>query len=516
MQYYNQKIKELLLVFLFVFCLLMPLVSTFNKSATWDEPRHFYTGLRYLLNKPLPPGVISSFSPPLGALNVLPSFILGKILKIDFLKDINYFYDYIFSARLVSAVYSLILAILVFRWASHLYGESAGITALSLYAFSPNIIAHAGLLTTDIALSCFAFGWFYYFYRTCQDYRLKNILLCVLFFSLGLISKFNFLLFILIYFTLGFILYLEKKGKEKKEFLWRFFWVSLISFVFGLIFLNLSYGFKFLNLRFFIPLPHLYLSELKNILIEAGKVGHPSFLMGKYSLYGWRHYYLIAFLIKTPLAIIMFFLFSIYISLKSRQSKTKVKEYFLWIPVLMFFLFVSLQRCQIGLRHILPVYPFIFVFTSKITNSNYVKSKIFRNTFIVLLIWLIISSLAIFPDYLAYFNPLTGGPANGYKYLVDSNLDWGQELGNLKKYMDRNNLTKINLSYFGSLPPEYYGIDYEDIPAFSTKGVFAISATNLQGVYFKNHARFFWLKKYQPKEKIGYSIFIYEIKNNVK
>ena len=140
----------------------MPLASTFNKSATWDEPRHFYTGLRYLLNKPLPPGIISSFSPPLEALNTLPSLIIAKILRIDFFKSPDYFYDYIFSARIASAIYSLILSFFVFRWASQLYGEPAGIFALTLYAFSPNILAHAGILTTDIILTCVSFVWFYY------------------------------------------------------------------------------------------------------------------------------------------------------------------------------------------------------------------------------------------------------------------------------------------------------------------------------------------------------------------
>lgn len=504
-------IKSLVLVFLFVFCLSMPLISSFNKSATWDEPRHFYSGLRYLFHKPLPQGITSSFSPPLEALNTLPSLIIGKISGIDFFKNIDYFYDYIFYARIVNAIYSLILAFFVFRWAGQLYGESGGIFALMLYAFSPNILAHAGILTTDIILTCVSFIGFYYFYKLKQEYCFKNLFFFALFFSLGLLSKFSFLLFIPIYFTLAFLLWLDKPAERRRVFLRQAILILLITLFFSLLILNLSYGFKISRQGSLFGIPGLYLSELKHVLIEAARVGHPSFLMGKYSVHGWRHYYLIAFLIKTSLATIIFFIFSIYISFKNGNLKEDSKEYFLWVPALMFFLLVSLQRCQIGLRHILPVYPFIFVFSSKIAKSIYLKNKFFRNTLILLLIWLVASSLAIFPDYLAYFNRLAGGPDNGYRYLVDSNLDWGQDLGGLKKYIEEHNIEKINLSYFGSVSPQYYRIEYQDISPFKIKGVFAISATNLQGVYFKDHNRFSWLKRYQPEEKIGYSIFIYEI-----
>jgi hypothetical protein len=134
---------------------------------------------------------------------------------------------------------------------------------------------------------------------------------------------------------------------------------------------------------------------------------------------------------------------------------------------------------------------------------------------------------------LAYFNELAGGPDNGYKYLVDSNLDWGQDLAGLKKYMDKNSIKSVKLSYFGSADARYYDIKYEYLPSIGlepdnpgepwwyedgytedcgpVQGLIAVSATNLQGVLFENRECFKWLEDYEPVAKIGYSIFIYDV-----
>ena len=81
-------------------------------------------------------------------------------------------------------------------------------------------------------------------------------------------------------------------------------------------------------------------------------------------------------------------------------------------------------------------------------------------------VWLVLGALRVSPHYLAYFNQIAGGPGNGYRCLVDSNLDWGQDLKGLKRYMDRNGITSIKLSYFGTVNPRQYGIAYEALPSF--------------------------------------------------
>ena len=131
---------------------------------------------------------------------------------------------------------------------------------------------------------------------------------------------------------------------------------------------------------------------------------------------------------------------------------------------------------------------------------------------------------SICPHYLAFFNQFVGGPENGHRYMVDSNLDWGQDLKGLKKWMDQYQIHYINLSYFGTADPVYYGIrctylpggPFYDDPLMRNPllpGYVAISATNLRGVYFLEQARDVYkpLLNSQPVAVIGYSIYVYRV-----
>ena len=145
------------------------------------------------------------------------------------------------------------------------------------------------------------------------------------------------------------------------------------------------------------------------------------------------------------------------------------------------------------------------------------------------------TSVSVAPDYLAYFNELAGGPKNGYKFLVLSNVDIGQDLPGLKKFMDNNNIEKIQLSYHGSADPADYGINYELMPTpifnpwhpnytqSSVKyreyqydcrerdGYMVVSVTYLHNLFLTNKTCYDWLKDYEPIAKIGYSINVYNI-----
>jgi hypothetical protein len=142
------------------------------------------------------------------------------------------------------------------------------------------------------------------------------------------------------------------------------------------------------------------------------------------------------------------------------------------------------------------------------------------------LIFTIVSSLRVAPHQLAYFNEIIGGPDQGYRYLADSNLDWGQDLKGVKAYMERERLPIIYFSYFGSAPVSYYGIRYQyvpgtwplelpppadKVPAASPRKILAISTNNLQDVFTPYNPLFLWLRQRTPFAKIGYSIFLYDL-----
>ena len=149
-----------------------------------------------------------------------------------------------------------------------------------------------------------------------------------------------------------------------------------------------------------------------------------------------------------------------------------------------------------------------------------------------MVLWLIIGSAKIFPHYLTFFNELAGGPDNGHKILIDSNLDWGQELIGLRNYMTQENISSVKLSYHGTADPTAYGVVYEPLPSYPynqwtsdtvpdsvlnpPNGVYAISANNLQGLRFKNHDLYATFRQRRPDAVLGHSIFIYRITSTGK
>jgi hypothetical protein len=189
--------------------------------------------------------------------------------------------------------------------------------------------------------------------------------------------------------------------------------------------------------------------------------------------------------------------------------------------------FSFFNELNIGLRYILPVFPFLFVWfgslagfrcgrrTAKKDNPGALDKAIVT----ALLIAHIVASYAVFPDYLAFFNALAGGPKNGPKHLLDSNLDWGQDLKQLKIYMQQHGIEEIGLAYFGHVDPAIYGISYYIPVDQPITGTVAVSAHFLYGLpYVLTYTdppqliapgSFQWLQNQEPTARIGYSIYIF-------
>lgn len=131
---------------------------------------------------------------------------------------------------------------------------------------------------------------------------------------------------------------------------------------------------------------------------------------------------------------------------------------------------------------------------------------------VALLMWLVIGTVRTSPFYAAYFNELVGGPANGYKYLTKSDLDWGQDLKGLSAYLRHHRIATVKLAYFGTDDPHRYGISFEKLlPGQPTTGDLAISTTWLMGRAPECENAFGWLRSFTPIAKVGYSIFVYHI-----
>jgi hypothetical protein len=266
-------------------------------------------------------------------------------------------------------------------------------------------------------------------------------------------------------------------------------------------------------------LPEAYLYGLLTVLRDSES--RPAFLFGEISETGWWYYFPATFLLKTPLALLG--LLALAAVARRREDGAPHRRAFAWLPVLVYVAATLTRNLNIGHRHLLPIEPFLFAAAGAGAAAALAAGGVRRMAALALCAWYAASVLSVHPHYLAYFNALAGGPAGGWRYLADSNLDWGQDLGNLARWTRTSGVAHLKLSYFGTADPAYYGLSCDMLPSkmhpdpeqivrgFEAGDVVAVSVTNLQGVYLGRDERRLLrrLRDTTPIARVGYSIFVY-------
>jgi len=196
--------------------------------------------------------------------------------------------------------------------------------------------------------------------------------------------------------------------------------------------------------------------------------------------------------------------------IRSFRKRFSINEYFVIIPLLVYFLVALRSNLQIGIRHLIPIYPLCFMISAR--SIEFFKYKLYKVIIIASCTWLVLGTLIIWPNFLSYFNEIAGGPDQGWRYLRDSNIDWGQDLPSLSKYLKGNGINEVTLKYFGEDSPKEYGINaisFAESEYVEPKDkLYAISVQYLDSVK--------WTKDYIPDAKAGYSIFIYDFRGKVE
>jgi 4-amino-4-deoxy-L-arabinose transferase-like glycosyltransferase len=268
------------------------------------------------------------------------------------------------------------------------------------------------------------------------------------------------------------------------------------------------------------------------LFVHARSIIRGSYLMGQIKPTGWWYYFPLAMLFKTPVATILALIgAAVAGALFYRQGK---KQWLSWIwplaclliPCGVYLLSVMGANLNIGLRHVLPVYPFMYV-TGAVLLAWLIR-RFGKRALIgaaVLGLMLVIETLAVWPNYIAYFNFAVGGTRNGINLLADSNLDWGQDLPALAAWQKQHPDIPLAFgpasyepgggSYFGMVDPTFYGIKSTPLgfdlpPEVLRNNVLAISATLLQGVYGSPFPRF---RDRKPIEVLGGTIYLYDLRS---
>ena len=536
-------------------------------SATIDESPHIFAGYRYWqcgdfgVNPEHPPLLKLLAALPLISKDLIqPSWNCGTKITSN---DDSYLAGNLFlaknnpdsvviPARLSAALMSLLLAALVFLAAREMFGRWEATVALGLLAFEPNIIAHGSLVTTDMAVTATMFAAVYTFYR----YR--NNPTWIRFFVVGLAtgatlaSKHSGILILPILFLL-FIsdFFLARKteieGDVRRRFLRRvaaFAGILLITFAALWAF----YGFRYdavpndsqppaliasifenappeiinspvvqtmrLGTRIF---PESYAAGLFHVMRSGNN--RPMFLFGEiYPTARW-FYFPAAFSIKTSVALLVFLAVSL---LTIGLYRTRRREMlFLLLPAFLFFGVGLTSGLNIGVRHILPVYPYFIVIAAAGACYWARKYQIVKYILIALLIFHAVAAIRTAPNYLAFANDFWGGTNNTYRLLSDSNVEWGQNYKLVREYVERENISDCRIATFGygelvqayqpcKLMPNDYGWNFteqlvEPIPPVVEGTIFLSVASRppLGGNEYEP------ILKTEPVAIIGGSIFVY-------
>jgi hypothetical protein len=430
----------------------------------------------------------------------------------------------VFLTRWPMMLLALLLAAVVYRWASELYGPGAGILALTLSAADPNLIAHGRLANTDIGATASILGATFAFWRYQRQPDRRRLALAGVTLGLAQTTRFTALLLGPVF---GLLLLLEAwraAPGERRRFLTALLALGAIS----LFTIWAVYGFAWGpvdKIGLSLPAPGHW-NELASLLERLSR-DDLAFLMGRVYRGGHWAYFLVAWLVKTPLPTLALMGWAGLAALRHRRAD----DLYLLLPAGAYFASSVFSSLNTGYRLILPVLPFLLVFAGRAASDRSRWTLAGRVSVLALAGWVVADAATIYPDYLAFFNALAGGPQGGYRVLVDSNLDWGQDLPGLRRYQEalaeHDELAEtLYLSWFGIAPPEHYGVRYRFLPGFppfedpATRiyhpqrplaGLYAISATHLQGVLLDEPDTFVRFRDQTPLARVGHSIFVYRV-----
>ena len=245
----------------------------------------------------------------------------------------------------------------------------------------------------------------------------------------------------------------------------------------------------------------------------------------------YRHgpwlYFPAAFLIKSTLPLLILLALAPVLWLRRRSVPAR-ELYFLLIPVLFYFALISSSYMDIGARHLMPIYPFLYELAGAVAARAFARSRPWAVAAAALLLWQVVTTVRAAPDFMAYGNEAWGGPSGVHHYLSDANIDWGQQLKTVKLYLDQNHIHDCWFAYFadGAVQPADYGIPCKRLPTGSSlwwfelpmnvppviTGTVLISDSDLEGIE-SGDGPLNWFEPFRgltPVSTIQHGVYVYQ------
>jgi hypothetical protein len=529
MKYFLEKHYKIIISAILLFMAVVSILNAKNDSMIYDEDAHIPAGYSYLTQHDIR---LNPEHPPLiKELAAIPLLFLD--LKFDTNQSFwnsdpntaqwgagSYFLftsgndadKIIFLSRLPIILLSLIFGLFIFKWTRELGGIVAGLFALTLYAFDPNILGHNHFVTTDLSIAAFIAFAFYYFLKFIKNPTWKNVLIAGLFLGLMQLAKFSSILTLPVLGLITVIYPLIKLHPEKNisklKTLGEYLGKGAIIFFSSILIVWIGYSLNTYKmppdkipeimsyyLRPDDPRPQTIYARKVVLSINSVPLfrpladytfgvirifqrvggGNTTYFMQEVNKLGFLSYFPIVFLIKEPLPLLFLLFFSLGIGifkivksiLASREKessspfqkfirylRTNITEFSMLLFIFIYALTSISGKLNIGFRHLFPILPFMYILVAKNITFFVKKSKEKRPLFFTitfaLIVFMIFETIFYYPYYLSYFNQTVGGPKNGYTVVADSNADWGQDLKRLKTFLTQHpEITKIKLDYFG-------------------------------------------------------------------
>jgi glutamine amidotransferase-like uncharacterized protein/4-amino-4-deoxy-L-arabinose transferase-like glycosyltransferase len=566
--------KRLVIVLLIIVHVIFLVLLSFKDSPTNIEIAHLPSGLSHWEH-----GTFYYFkqNPPLVRLIAsLPvSFIPHKTnwqaysddkrvrcelaVGIDFLEANQEKIPLLYGlARLTCIPFSILGALICYFWAKDLWGETAGLIATLLWCFSPMILGHGHLLNPDVAAAAMGVTAIYTFRAWLKKKTIEKAIIAGIVCGLCILTKLTWI-FLLVLLPFLYIIIKVFRLQNENQYSLKKEWLHIgVILLIAVFLINLVYGFEgsfrplgqyqFVsqslsgnipstsgiqklgnrfsnNILGYLPVPFPgYFIEGLDVQKSDFERSWDSYLNGEWKKGGWWYYYLYGMFYKTPETMLLLFLISLFLLLFYSKYRLPVNESILLVlPCIFIIGLCSLQsNMSVHYRYVIPAFPFIYIFTSRIGllfQEKFLLPKIIVSTICCGTIFI---TLLYYPHYLSYFNSIAGGFQNGYKKMQASSLDWGQDLYRLKEWQKKHDISEpFFLALYSYVNPKWLGLKGQPIvqmvhqtedfnPQLLESGWFAVSRCYTYG----NELNFSFFETLKPVTTIGNTIDIFHLSEN--